>query len=142
MNTQEVGEQENTPVDEINVGTAARLLDKKKPAPMATCPNDGTPLISTLLFSGAEFYCLECGTKYGFLSPRPAEATPELDARYEQVKAEWDEITGGKLISGGVMLRDCATCTKEYEPHWNHATDEEKEAHEEALRCLRERASA
>jgi hypothetical protein len=70
------------------------------PPPMATCPRDDTPLIGTGAFRGAEFFCLTCGGKFGFLAPKPAEATPELNARYEALQAEWDEHVGGKLIVG------------------------------------------
>lgn len=76
-------------VDEVNVGTALKLLGSKK-RPTAGCPKDDEPLIPTFERSGAEFYCLECGTYYGFLSPKPLEDTPELDARYKELKARFD----------------------------------------------------
>lgn len=80
--------------DPINMGTALDLIGRKregKPAPMATCHADDEPLISTLEFRGAEFYCVVCERKYGFLGPKPAESTPELEARHEELRQRYDE---------------------------------------------------
>lgn len=107
---------------------------------MATCPRDGAPLIATLVFRKAEFYCLECGARLGFLSPRAAEPTPELNARYEALQAEWDEHAGSKLNVGQWWLERCEQCKPGGEYHAEHATDEERAAHEAALTWLRERA--
>lgn len=76
-------------VDEINLRTAARLLDNTEPAPMACCPRDGEPLIATLEFRGAEFYCQKCGSKLGFLSPTPATWTEALQARHDELRAQY-----------------------------------------------------
>ena len=94
--------------------------------PMATCPRDGAPLIMTMAFRGYEFICLECGAKMGFLDPRPAEPTPELDARYEALKAEWDEHVGGKLIVEGRAARSPA----------------DQEAHDAAIAWIAQRSGA
>jgi len=75
------------------LGMALDLMKRKregKPAPMATCPSCGEPLISTLRFRGYEFICVVCRRHWGFVEPTPAEATPELDARYQELKAQWD----------------------------------------------------
>jgi hypothetical protein len=74
--------------DKINLDTAARLIGGERP--MACCPRDDEPLVSTLEFPGAEFICVVCGTKYGFLAPTPRPSTPELWARYEELKEQWD----------------------------------------------------
>lgn len=65
------------------------LMGRKEP-PTATCRQDGAPLIATLEMPGAEFLCMECGTYCGFLDPAPAESTPELEARYHELKARFD----------------------------------------------------
>lgn len=57
------------------------------PPPMATCPHDGEPLIATLEQDGAEFLCMVCGRFFGFLAPTPAVETPELTARYDDLRA-------------------------------------------------------
>ena len=66
-----------------------------KPAPMATCPSCGEPLISTLRFHGYEFICVVCKRLWGFVEPTPVESTPELTARYQELKARWDEVLDG-----------------------------------------------
>jgi len=60
-----------------------------KPAPMATCPHCREPLIGTFQFRGKEFICMGCRRLWGFVEPIPAEATPELEARYLELKAKW-----------------------------------------------------
>lgn len=62
----------------------------RKVTPTATCPQDGAPLIMTFEMPGAEFLCMECGQYSGFLAPVPADPTPELDARYLELKARFD----------------------------------------------------
>ena len=84
---------------------AAKGLDLigRKERPMACCPGciAPTPLISTLAFSHYEFYCLECGGHFGFLSPRAETDTPELHAIYKALEAEWEEHAGTRLIVEG-----------------------------------------
>lgn len=92
-------------IDDVNIGTGLDLIGRKREgreAPFACCPRcpDLTPLISTCVFRGAEFYCLECGARVGFLSPKPGEPTPELRARYEALQAEWDEHAAGLAVDG------------------------------------------
>lgn len=75
--------------DQVNLSVAARLLDESKPRPMACCPTDGEPLVGTLEQRGAEFLCMVCGRYFGFLSPMPKDPTPELNARYEELRARF-----------------------------------------------------
>jgi hypothetical protein len=103
---------------------------------ISCCPNCGTPLIFTFAFSYAEYYCLRCGGKFGMFDVGAKDATPELAARLEELQAEWDEHASGKLLSGGVMLRACETCTTTGKPHLGHATAEEKAEHETATAWL------
>lgn len=55
----------------------------------ATCPSDGEPLVSTFEFRSAEFYCVICGRKYGFLEPVGAPETPQIEARHAELKARY-----------------------------------------------------
>lgn len=75
--------------DRVDIGTAMRLLGKG-PTPMATCPHDDEPLISTLEFPGVEFICVVCERGYGFLSPKPAEWTEAKQARHDELRAQYD----------------------------------------------------
>ncbi len=55
----------------------------------AVCPKDGEPLVMSLERAGYEFVCIICGNWLGFLSPNGATPTPELDARYEELLAQY-----------------------------------------------------
>lgn len=59
-------------------------------APMACCPTDREPLVATMEFRGAEFVCMVCGTKYGFLSAIGRPITPELQARHDELRARYE----------------------------------------------------
>lgn len=116
-------------VDGAELATGLDLIDRKREgraAPMACCPrcSEPTPLISTIMFYKAEFYCLECGGRFGFLSPRPVEATPELDGRHKALQAEWDEHTKGLIVEGRSAADEAA-----------------QRAHDEAVAWLGERAA-
>jgi hypothetical protein len=77
--------------------TAMDLIGRKK-APMAICPSDGEPLISTFKYPGAEFVCMVCGGLLGFLAPTPKEVTPELQQRHDELRAKFDAgVTPGKM---------------------------------------------
>jgi hypothetical protein len=87
--------------DPIDGGVAARLLgrDRDKPPPIATCHNDGEPLVSTLEYRGAEFVCVVCGDRYGFLGPKPADTTPELLARLKELTVRYDRERAERMAS-------------------------------------------
>ena len=63
--------------------------EEGKPAPMATCPSCKEPLVMTFKFPGKEFICVKCRKLWGFLDPTPAEATPELIARHDELEVRW-----------------------------------------------------
>lgn len=120
------------------------LVNRPTP-PLGCCPRckEPTPLISTMAFRKAEFYCLECGGHFGFLAPRAFDPTPELNARYDSLKAEWDEHVKPRLRIMRGWWEDCDRCIIGHNDatHDLHATDEEREAHDAALEWLKERVS-
>jgi hypothetical protein len=72
---------------------ALGLALHKGPPRVAMCPVcPDEVLVSTFRWSGAEFYCLGCEGHFSFVAPRPADATPELDARIEATKARFAEL--------------------------------------------------
>jgi hypothetical protein len=95
--------------DRIDLSTAARLLDRSQDQPIATCPRDGEPLIATMEFDGAEFYCQKCGSKLGFLSPTPATWTEELQARHDQLRAQYEAERDSRDLE-----RYGESCDREY----------------------------
>lgn len=108
---------------------------------VACCPRcaGDVPLISTFAFYKAEFYCLDCGGRFGFLSPnRPEHPGAELDARLAAYEAEWEEHAGRKLL-GAFWLTDCERCDGLGEYHPAHATALELAAHATAEAWLIER---
>lgn len=108
------------------------MSDKKKIA-ICSC---GAPLIYTFMFSGAEYFCIECGSKYGMFDTESTEVTPALKKRSTANKAKWSAISAD-LLTGGVMFRSCTKCDKG-DSHLSHATPEEVKKHEKALKKLRE----
>lgn len=108
----------------------------------ACCPScgSGTPLISTMAFPGAEFYCLDCGDRFGFLSPISGGDGPEIIAKMAEYQKEWDENVGEKLITprSWYSAEICDKCSMET-PHEQHATEEEWAADREAREWLKNR---
>lgn len=74
----------------IYVGDRTLKTELKKSPPTAVCWNDGEPLIGTFEFPQYEFVCQVCGKLYGFLSPDKAKSTAELDARHDELRAEYE----------------------------------------------------
>lgn len=99
--------------------------------------NCGAPLVSTFMFSGAEFFCVECGNSLGMLDADRVEETPAMRKRADRNKKKFDSISDG-LLTGGVMFVSCDTCTKTSEPHINHATPLEIAKHKAALKKVEE----
>jgi hypothetical protein len=75
---------------------ALHLMGRRTPpvAMCTACPNE--PLVFTFERAGYEFTCLGCGGWFGFLDPRPAEATPELDALAEVRKLEYRALRAAR----------------------------------------------
>lgn len=48
---------------------------------------DGEPLVTSLEVRGHEWLCMVCGRRYPMFRPGSRPATPELDARYEELRA-------------------------------------------------------
>lgn len=107
---------------------------------IAMCPTCKVPLVCTILFSGAEFYCLDCGRTFGWFDPTPTDITPELFAECGRRVEEWEPYAKA-LLTGGVMKRGCEKCSHG-QSHIDHATPEELEAHAKALVWLKERVKA
>ena len=64
---------------------------KETKGKIAGCTSCKAPLIATMKYPGAEFYCLECGNHLSYVSPTPLEPTPENNKRLEKLEAEWDK---------------------------------------------------
>lgn len=118
-------------------------MSKVEEATIPLCPEHRAPLMLTMLFSGAEYYCLEGGCKFGMFGPQLHEPnTPELEEQHASFTAEWREVAP-KLLTGGVMKTDCRDkggMCGQGEPHLYHCTQEERDQHHWALGYLSGRA--
>lgn len=93
---------------------------------VAMCPDCERPLISTMIFSKAEFFCRKCKRTLGYLEPDPAEDSPELQAIID-ADEKWFRPIASKCMPIGGKLRTCDKCrtTGDYS-HADHATEQEK----------------
>ena len=88
------------------------------------CRNDGEPLVFTIEFPGAEFYCPACQSTEGVFGARAA-ATPALISRLAQATERYGrdraERTGRPydpppITGDGTPIPTCAGCGKQPEP--------------------------
>lgn len=67
------------------------MSESSRPTALCCC---GTPLVSTMEKRGAEWYCVTCQQFFGWLHARKGDGpnpSPELDARYEQAREQYDD---------------------------------------------------
>lgn len=102
---------------------------------VAMCPDCGVPLIGTVLFARAEFFCRTCRGTFGFLEPVGAPETPELLEVIERDRVWFRAMASGAIPRGG-MLSACATCSETNRPHELHTTEEEWAASNKAFKRL------
>lgn len=114
--------------DAGSLAKGLELLSRRGNPPIACCPAcvDPTPLVCTLVFRHAEFYCLDCGGRFGFLEPRAEDKSDELDAALKRAEEEWAENAGHRLTVEG------------REP----VSEKAAEQHAAAMRWLAERVKA
>ena len=91
---------------------------------IAICKNCGEPLNSTMMFSGAEYYCLNCSSTYGCFNIITKDKTKELKYTkevYENVfKSLYEYIT-----PYGCYKRKCDKCKEMNEYHSQHLSEKE-----------------
>jgi hypothetical protein len=100
---------------------------------LSGCPNCKTPLISTLVFRGAEWYCWRCRATYGLLESVSVPCTPAIRARLQK-KRLWFDKHAKHIWTAGAKKRGCKKC--ETEMHASHLMDTEKAAHAKAIKAL------
>ena len=100
---------------------------------MAMCCNK--PLVPTLMFSYAEFYCLHCKSTYGMLeAPQSVEVTEELNDIRTAQKKQFQELSKD-CVPRGCKFQKCEQCQKGGY-HSEHMTDEERRASDAAYQKL------
>lgn len=96
----------------------------------------GLPLVSTLLFSGAEWYCSKCCNTYGFFDvPRVVDANPKIKAQHTTLTDKFHELANA-CVPRGCYMKDCARCKANDGEHHTHLTDDEREASDAAYQKL------
>ncbi len=68
-----------------------------------------TPMVSTCMFSGSEYYCPSCGTGLGIMNTESVEATPALLKQHKKNRELFDQIAGD-CIAAGMWRKDCSKC--------------------------------
>ena len=96
----------------------------------------GTPMVSTLMFSGAEFYCVMCGGTEGIFGGDSVESTPELEQELDENEAKFKEVAGD-CIPAGCYFHKCEKCQPPgAEEHFLHASKEDLEKSDAAYKLL------
>lgn len=105
------------------------------------CTDPPTPLMATFHWKGYEWLCLSCGGLKTFFGASSADAVPELQERYDALRAEWQPIAKA-LITPQSWQEGCANCNpigRDSTRHELHATPQQWQAHEKALEWIKER---
>jgi hypothetical protein len=97
----------------------------------------------TFAFPKYEWYCVECGHRYGMFGPQSKDATPKLRDRYIALKTEWDRFAGSRIITPNAWYgpERCSQCDPDH-PHIDHATKAEIQDDADARRWLKERVNS
>lgn len=91
----------------------------------------GEPLVGTMIFPKAEYFCTVCGSAYGiFGAPDRADATPELIARHKDIERKFSTIAKDCIPPGSQRV-GCPECVRGAY-HQDHASEEELAASDAA----------
>lgn len=101
-------------------------MPKQEQKSICVCPRCKNPLISTMAFAHAEWFCLECRWMGGIFDNKAIDSTPALE---EKKKADTEKFNLHRpnLWMGGERVAGCAKCEngKTGERHIHHLTDDE-----------------
>ena len=95
-------------------------MEKTRP-PIPVCCKK--PLVMTLMFRGAEFYCLDCQSTYGIMEyPGSVQSTPALVKLRKEREAKFQELAKD-CIPAGSRRNKCKKCKEGgHGFHSDHAT--------------------
>ena len=102
----------------------------------------GHPLVNTMAFRGAEYFCLGCKSTYGtrlFGGPSGGKTepwTPELHKTRAETREKFKELIKD-YIPEGAYYSNCKQC-KDNGPHLRHASEADKEKSTQAYKKLME----
>lgn len=99
----------------------------------------GSLLIYTYYFQQLQWLCMHCG-KLWHKPPRAQASTPEAEAKWRALEAEFMTNCGSKLIVVGMYREGCDPCMPPGEQeHIYHATDADWRECNDAIKWLSER---
>ena len=101
---------------------------------VCTC---GSLLIFQLYMREQQYLCLNCGKTYPS-PPRAQDSTPEAEAKWRALEAEFMVNCGRKLIVVGMYRDGCEACDRD-EQHIVHAKPHEWKEVNDALYWLSEK---
>ncbi len=110
-------------------------LKKELRSPTLLAVHCETPMISTVMFSGAEFYCPKCGETQGIFCTENTDSTPDLLQEREANQMLFLEISGD-LIPTGAQFGNCVKCKSSSEDHRLHASHRDLEKSDAAYKKL------
>ena len=87
---------------------------------VAVC-NCGSLLIWTQYFREQEWLCMKCGQVY-MKPPRSQDSTPEAEAKWRALEADFMVNCGRHLIVQGMFREGCERCKAGDETHLMHAS--------------------
>ena len=124
---------------ESYLSAGLKAVSKKKVQTIIrVCSTCQTPLIWTFAFTGAERYCINCGTTGGMLGFGDDESpTPDLLFKKRLVDNIWKSLYGSKgLVPHASQRTNCKKCTSDSGYHYLHLTKTQKRYDELAREYL------
>ena len=103
--------------------------DRPKRGVVCQC---GNPLISTMLFSGAEFFCCECKAMVGFINAERVDNPSEELIEKHRTDLAWFREAARDYIPTGDRLSTCEKCRNGEGDHIDHVTEEQLQKSREA----------
>ena len=99
------------------------LKEKKE---IKCCPGCESPVISTFMIPGAEWFCMACKWSGGLFYAERQNHTEEKQKKYDELFAEYKKLRED-YIPPTAYYNNCDECGSRNEHHILHASEEDKE---------------
>lgn len=110
-------------------------MSKLKETATSVAVHCGVPMVSTFMFSGAEFYCPKCGESQGMFNTDRIDITDELREQYDENEKKFRGIAGD-CIPAGCRFDWCGICQGKKEAHRLHASQDDLKKSDAAYQKL------
>jgi len=98
---------------------------------IACCPNCDNPVISTIQFPRAEWFCWACKWTGGIFDAKSKDLTASNQKKLDADQKTFDKASEG-YVGVGCRFTKCEKCKNNNEDHRVHWTDEEQTNHSKA----------